>query len=133
MDLLVDLIIYIVKQMTKDKPPSIKPPSFDEVERQKAATERRIREMQAAMAAQQARTKAVKVKRGPSRGAAVAAPAKATRTLSQTPDAWTTSIPDVKSPTAVTSAQGRAPIRELRIPFILGEVLSPPLALREEF
>jgi hypothetical protein len=131
MDLLIDLIIYLIKQLNKDKPRPITPQSYQAIEQQKLAVEQRIREMQAAMAQQQGRVKPVKAKRGPSRGAPVAAPAKAVRTLTQTPDAYTTPPPDVKSPSAVISRQGRAPLGELRVPLILGEILAPPLALRE--
>jgi len=134
MDLLIEIIFKIIKEATQDKPRAVTPRTFQEIEQQKAATEQRIREMQAAMAKQQARTKPAKAKRGPARGAAVAAtaaPAKAAPTLSQTPDIWTTPAPQLKAAPLVSSSRGRAPLRELRIPFILGEVLAPPLALRE--
>jgi hypothetical protein len=131
MDLLIDLIIYIIKQLNKDKPRPITRQNFEAIEAQKAAVEQRIREMQASMAKQQARVKPQRARRGPSRGAPVAPPAKAVRTLTQTPDAYTMPTPDIKSPSVVTSRVGRAPLKELRIPFILGEILAPPLALRE--
>jgi hypothetical protein len=131
MDLLIDLIIYIAKQLNKDKPRQITPQGYQAIEQQKLAVEQRIREMQAAMTQQQARVKPPRGKRRPPRGAPVAPPVQAVRTLTQTPDAYTTSAPVLEAPTAVTSSQRRAPLRELRIPFILGEVLAPPLALRE--
>jgi hypothetical protein len=130
MDVLIDLIIYVIRQMTKDKPSRITPAGFEAIERQKAATEQRIAEMQAAVARQQGRTKPL-VKRGPARGAAVPAAVSATPSLSQTPDIWTTPAPGIKAPSVVMSSRGRAPLKGLRIPIILGEVLGPPIALRE--
>ncbi len=130
MEILIRIIIEIVKAMTKENPSAkrITPEGWEAIEQQKRATEQRIREMQAAIAQQQARAKP-KPKGGPGRGAAVARQAKAVPTLTQTPDAYTTPTPAPKSPT-VSSVDRRAPIRELRVPFILGEIIGPPLALR---
>jgi len=126
MDLLIDLIIFIAKQLNKDRPPRIMPPGFQEIEQQKAATEQRIRELQAAMAQQQVRTKPAKPKRGEARAAA---PAK--QSVTQPPAKWTTPGLSIEVPPVVASSRGRAPISGLRVPLILGEVLAPPVALRE--
>src|SRR5882724_3744422 len=131
MDLLIDLIIYAVKQMTKDRPPRITPASFQEIEQQKAATEQRIREMQAAVARQQSRTKPARTNRGPARGAAAAKAPAVAPSLTQVPDTWTKTAPTLDVPTVVRRAPGRAPLPALRIPIILGEILAPPLALRD--
>jgi len=130
MELLIRLIIEIVEALAKDKPKKATSQSWEAIEQQRLATEQRIREMQAAIAQQKARAKPVR-KRGPSRGAAVAPQAKAVPTLTQTPDAYTTPLSQTAAPSTVASKQGRAPLRELRIPFILGEILAPPVALRE--
>jgi len=132
MNLLVELIVAAIREMSKGKPAKrITAPGWNEIEQQRLATEQRIREMQAAIAEQKARARPKK-KRGPGRGAAVAQEVKAVPTLSQTPDAYTTPMPAPKSPTAVTSgSRGSAPMRGLRLPFILGEILGPPVALRE--
>jgi hypothetical protein len=131
MEILARIIIAIIKEMAKDKPSKkITPVGWEAVEQQKLATEQKIREMQAAIAKQQARTKPVR-NRGPSRGAAVAPRAKAVPTLTQTPDAYTAPISTSGAPLAVSDMRGRAPLRELRVPFILGEILAPPVALRE--
>jgi hypothetical protein len=127
MDLLIDLIIFVVKQMTKDRPPRISPPGFQEIERQKAATEQRIREIQQAVAQQQSRTKPAKPKRKVPRAAAPAA-----GSLTQPPAKWTTPAPAPKVPPVVASSRARAPISGLRIPLIMGEILAPPVALREQ-
>lgn len=127
MDLLIDLIIYAIKQLAKDRPPRVTPPGYAEIERQKAATEQRIREIREAVAQQQSRTKPAKPKRPVARAAA---PAKGS--LTQPPAKWTTPVPAPKVPPAVVASRtGRAPIAGLRIPLILGEILAPPVALRE--
>ena len=54
MDLLIEIIFRIIREATQDKPRAVTPRTFQEIERQKAATEQRIREMQTAMAKQQA-------------------------------------------------------------------------------
>ena len=126
---LIQLIVEIIAAASKEQPKKAKPQSWQAIEQQRLATEQRIREMQAAIAQQKARTKPAR-KRGPSRGAAVAPQAKAVPTRTQTPDVYTTPTPRTTAP-SVASAQGRAPLRELRVPFILGEILAPPLALRE--
>ena len=130
MDLLIQAIVAIIEGLTKDKPKKATSQSWEAIEQQRLATEQRIREMQAAIAQQQARAKPTR-KRGPSRGAPVAPRAKAVPTLTQTPDAYTTPLSQTAAPSTVVSKQGRAPLRELRVPFILGEILAPPLALRE--
>ena len=127
---LIQLIAEIIAGLSKEQPKKAKPQSWEAIEQQRLATEQRIREMQAAIAQQKARAKPTR-KRGPSRGAAVAPQAKAVPTLTQTPDAYTTPLSPTAAPSTVASRQGRAPLRELRVPFILGEILAPPLALRE--
>ena len=127
MDLLINLIIEIIEGLTKGTPKKAKPQSGEAVEQQRLATEQRIREMQAAIAQQKARAKPTR-KRGPSRGAPIAPQAKA---VPQAPDAYTAPLSQTAAPSTIASKQGRAPLRELRIPFILGEILAPPLALRE--
>ena len=128
---LLQFIIEVIAAASKEKPgKKITPAGWDQIQQQRLATEQRIREMQAAIAQQRARAKPVK-KRGPGRGAAVAPQAKAVPTLTQTPDAYTTPMPAAKSPAAVGTGRGRAPLRELRVPIILGEILGPPVALRE--
>jgi hypothetical protein len=130
MDILIDLIIYAVKQMTKDRPPRITPASFQQIEQQKAATEQRIREMQTAIANQQGRAKPARSNRGPSRAAAtVRAPAPA-RSVSQAPDTRARTAPASSVP-VVTHVHSQTPRRDFRIPLIFGEILAPPLALRD--
>ena len=49
MDILIDLIIWLIKNTTKARSPAaprITPPNQQEIDRQKAEVEKRIREMQ---------------------------------------------------------------------------------------
>jgi len=130
MEILIRIIIAIIEGLARDKPGKATPRNWQAIEQQKLATEQRIREMQAAIEQQRAKAKPTR-KRGPSRGAAVAPQAKAVSTLTQTPDAYTIPMPALNVPATSNPARGRAPLRELRVPFILGEILAPPLALRE--
>ena len=125
MDILIDIIIYLVKQFAKTNQPQIRPPTPQELAAQQAAMKQRLEAMQKAMATQQARTKPVAKPRATAKQAA---PAKAS--LSQPPPAWTAAPPSTASVPPVASP-AKAPLPGLKIPLILGEILAPPLALRE--
>ena len=127
MDILIDIIIYLIKQFAKPNQPQVRPPTPQELAAQQAAMKQRMEAMQHAMAAQRARTK---TKPKPRATAKQAAPAKAS--LSQPPPAWTVPAPPLASvPPISAPRKAQAPLPGLKVPLILGELLAPPLALRE--
>ena len=125
MDVLIDLIIYLIKAAAKSRETTA-PPA---VRRQAAATAPQVLAIQRTLAAQQARTKA--------------APARAGRG----PASWSqpgirAAMPPVRqppvppiTPAAVAIVPPRpapAGIPGLKLPFVLGEVLSEPVSLRPQ-
>jgi len=128
MDLLIDLIIAIVKAATKDaKQPTLPAIRFDEAQRQRALAAQMQALQQQAIAGQ---------RRGPVRP--VAAPSRAGRRPQRgTPPALparavATNAPSSPAPARAGQSPGAAAARvPLRIPLIMGEILGPPLALRE--
>lgn len=134
MDLLIDLIVYLIKQAAKASENRAPVATRPGVARPPAAVARQIQTMQRTLAAQTARarpagvaTKARGVTRGPASWAQPAVRA---------------AVPPVNQPPVPTiTAEPSAPRRPapparaipgLRLPFLLGEVLAPPVALREE-
>ena len=127
MDILIDIIVYLIKQFAGSNQPQVRPPTPQELAAHQAAMKQRLEAMQKTVAVQQARTKP---KAKPSATARQAAPAKAS--LSQPAAAWTAPAPrPATAPPAVTAQKARAPLPGLKLPLILGEILDPPLALRE--
>jgi hypothetical protein len=128
MDILVDLIIYLVRKFAESKPSQVRPPTPQELAAHQAAMKQRLEAMQKALAAQQARTQ---LRRKPKAVAKQAAPAKVS--LSQPPAQWTTApAPAASVPPVQTVGKPASPLPGLKIPLILGEILAPPVALREE-
>jgi hypothetical protein len=124
MDVLIDLIIYLIKAAAKSREASAPRPA---VGRQVAPTPQQIEAIQRTLAAQQARTKAAAPR--PGRG----------------PASWAqpgprAAVPPVRQPPvpAITPAAAKvvpprpapAGIPGLKLPFLLGEVLSEPVSLR---
>jgi hypothetical protein len=135
MDLLIDLIIYLIKQAAKAsenrapgaaKPGMVRPPPL---------TPQQVEAVQRTLAAQAARTrpaaaapKARGVARGPASWSQPAVRA-AVPPVNQPPVPLITSEPTAPRPRACAP---RA-IPGLKLPFLLGEVLAPPVTLREEW
>ena len=132
MDILIDLIIYLIKQASKPREPRIAPPTPREQERQRAVLAQRAQSLQKALAAQQARTRP-----GPAAPArqrmTTARVAPSTRPVATRLESDARPAAVVPAPTGsiVASARGRAPLPGLKIPLLLGEILAPPVALRE--
>jgi hypothetical protein len=135
MDILIDLIVWIIKASASSrKPPAqrVTPANQQEIDRQKAEVERRIREMQNALAQQTGRAAPVakqarKVKRTVKQ--ATPPPLPAPPVVLQR---W--SEPQVGSATpVVTRRDSTATLAQKSyiVPLLLGEILAPPLSLRE--
>lgn len=127
MDILIDLIIYLIKQAAKSggKPP-VRPV---QASRPVVAPPAQVQAMQKTLAAQQARTRAApkQSRRGPTSWAQ--------------PDVRV-AVPPVKQPAVLAITPGKARVAPprpkpsgipgLKLPFLLGEVLSQPVSLRDE-
>lgn len=127
MDILIDLIIYLIKQAAKSSGgPTVRPA---QAQRPAAAPAAQVQSMQRTLAAQQARTRPAPKQRG--RG----------------PASWAqpgvrAAVPPVKQPPvpAITPSDAQvvpprpapAGIPGLKLPFLLGEVLSQPVSFRDE-
>ena len=131
MDLIVDILVYLFKQLAKSAEPKVRPPTPQEVAAQQAAMRQRLEAMQQALAAQQARTQPKPPARRAAGMAKQTAPARAS--LSQSPRNGTTPMPSAATLAPLESSPRKrpAPPPGLRMPLILGEILAPPLALRE--
>jgi len=134
MDVLIDLIIYVIRQLSKQSSPqgpSAQRTSAD-IERQKAEVERRIREMQSALAQQKGKAAPLPAPtpRKAKRVAKKTASAEAVPTLARAVETRAVETPVVTAPSrsiSIASTQRRKWI----VPILIGEVLGPPLALRE--
>ena len=132
MDILIDLIIYLIKQAGKsgDARRGVPPPL--PAQRVAQPLPPQAQSMQRALAAQAARTRPATARAGATRGAPASWAQPAVRAaappVNQPPVATIT--PDAGSPRR-PAASSRA-IPGLKLPFLLGEVLSRPVALRDE-
>ncbi|HEY2588820.1 MAG TPA: hypothetical protein VGI81_23965 [Tepidisphaeraceae bacterium] len=136
MDLLIDLIIYLIKQATKASETRAPGPSGQRPVQPPPLSARQVQAMQRTLAVQAQRT----------RPAAAAAPSRA-RGVARGPATWAqpavrAAVPPVNQPPVPRiTAEPAAPRRPqpptraipgLKLPFLLGEVLAPPVGLREE-
>ena len=132
MDLLIDLIVLLIKQATKPRAPTILPPTPQESQRQKEVVARRMQAMRTTLSAQQARTRPAPQRPGAARPGS-AGPASwaqpgvraVVQPVVRTVVASITDAPLARPPVAATRIPG------MKLPFLLGEVLGPPVALRE--
>ena len=125
---LFEIILLIVRALSKPKEPQLPSLTPQQAAAQKAAMQQRLAAMQRAMAEQQAR---VQPKKNVARRPAAAKPASITR---PPPVPQTTSTTSVSSAPVIATAS--APRRTagasgLLVPLVLGEILAPPLALRQ--
>jgi hypothetical protein len=122
MDLLVDIIVQIVKALTKPQQqlPTLTP---QQAAVQQTAMQQRLAAMQKAMAAQQARVQPRKAGRPPSGAKPVAPP--------PVPPPRTRPLAATATPVAAIAPRRANAPSGLLVPLILGEILAPPLALRE--
>jgi hypothetical protein len=127
MDILVDIIVYLLRKFATANPPPVRPPSPQELAAHQAVMKQRLETMQKAMTAREARTQP---RSGPRAVAKRAAPARAS--ISQpsvkraSPAPPLSSVPPVQQP-----AKSPAYLPGWKAPLILGEILAPPLALRD--
>lgn len=127
MDILIDLIIYLIKQASQSRETSV--PRQAQRPRPVAASPAQVQAMQRMLAAQQARTKPApqRAGRGPASWAQPGVRA-AVPPVRQAP------VPAITPAPAAIQPPRRAPagIPGLKLPFLLGEVLSHPVSLRPE-
>ena len=129
MDLLIDLIIALIKAATKEsKPPRLPPVPFDEEQRRALSAQMQALQQQA-IATQ---------RHGPARPIAVpSAAARKPQRRTPKPPALparavaTTAAPVPAPPRTAQPTRAAAARAPLRVPLIMGEILGPPLALRE--
>jgi hypothetical protein len=126
MELLVDLIIAIIKAATSDsKQPKLPSIPFDEERRRALAAQMQAIQQQVIGAPARVPNSAVRLgavrkqQRGPAKPPPLPMPASSR----------SSPLPAVPA-LAVQSRRGNARV-PLRIPLIMGEILGPPLALRE--
>ena len=131
MDILIDLIIYLIKQANKPRQGASAPSK-----KQKSDVHaQRLAAMNKAISVQQKRTQPVQTGKAPVRPPPLVRP----------PASWTQPgvqavVPPVKQPAVPVITRDSIPpvprrstrIPALQLPFLLGEVLDPPLALRDE-
>lgn len=126
MDLLIDLLVLLIKAATKSRAPAVPLPRPQEA----AAAQQQIQQMQRTLAAQQARTRPAprQAGRGPASWAQPDVRA-AVPPVNQPP------VPAIRSDSDFIGRPQPPPrgIPGLKIPFLLGEVLSSPVAFREDF
>ena len=130
MDILIDLIIFLIKQATKPRPPGMVPPRLQSPQPPTALAEQ-IRAMQKTIASQQARTRPRGARQAAGRGPVSWSQPGVTAAVppvSQRPVPPITRDPVAPRPRPSPKTQ----IPGLRLPFLLGEILAPPVALREE-
>lgn len=127
MDILIDLIVALIRQAAKSRETSV--PRQVPAPRQVAPTAAQVQAMQRTLAAQQARTRPApqRAARGPASWAqpgvrAVVPPVRQPAVPAITPT-------DIVLPPRQTAPAG---IPGLKLPFLLGEVLSQPISLRPE-
>jgi hypothetical protein len=121
MDILIDLIIYLIKQATKSGGAKAAPLTQQQAARQRAALARQIQAMQQGQPARKGAAKS-----SSARSPVVRPPALPPAAAQGTP---MSQIQPAARVTRVTSRKAAMP--SMRLPFILGEVLSAPVALRE--
>ena len=132
MDILIDLIIYLIRQFSQPNRPQqrVAPPSAQDIARQKAEVERRIREMQNALAQQTSKAAAAPlpprlVQRAVKKSSEPAPVAHISAPLS-TQQVAETVVPERRS-----MVLAPLPRQGLIIPILLNEVLSLPRSLQE--
>jgi hypothetical protein len=129
MDILVDIIVLIIKGLSKPKQPQVPALTPQQAAAQQAAMQQRLQAMQKVMADQQARTRPKQPVRRPIAGKP-AAPLRPSLVQQSVSTTAASSRPTVAS--AKTPSQTRASASGMLVPLILGEILAPPLALREQ-
>ena len=127
MDILIDLIIYLIKQAAKSSGGSTVRPV--QAPRPVAPPAAQVQAMQRTLAAQQARTRAAP-KRGTKGPTSWAQPG----VRAVVPPVKQPPVPVITPAEAVVVPPRPAPsgIPGLKLPFLLGEVLSQPVSLRDE-
>jgi len=127
MDILIDLIVYLMKQATQSREAKAPPLTPAMAARQRAALQQQIMAMQQKVGAGRTGPMPAKGRLQARRPAAppkiplpALAPARAAQPVGP--------IPVVQRPHEATRSKMA---RSMRLPFILGEVLSAPVALRE--
>jgi hypothetical protein len=131
MDILIDLIIYLIKQASRPRQGPAAPSS----QQKSAAHAQRLAAMNEAVSIQQKRTQPRQTGKAPVRPPPLVRP----------PASWTQPgvqgvTPPVKQPPVPVIARDSIPpvrrrstrIPAMQLPFLLGEVLDPPLALRDD-
>jgi hypothetical protein len=131
MDVLIDLIIYLIKQATKSRESRIAPPSQQELQRRKAAAGQQVAALRKTVATQQARTRPTARPRGQFDPASWTQPAVRPAIVPPVPSRVVPAItpgPDPVQPVRRSSQR----LAGLKLPFLMGELLAPPVALREQ-
>ena len=149
MDILIDLIEWIIKQAVKQRQAQqsrTSPPTTQEIDRQKAEVEKRIRDMQTALALQtrrvapaaQTQRASLAQRANPGQRAKQLQPDRRVVRQSASPIApkaapeprWLAPLGSIGAP-AVEPTPTPLPRQGLIIPLLLGEILAPPLSLRD--
>ena len=155
MDILIDLIEWIIKQAVKQRQAQqsrTSPPTAQEIDRQKAEVEKRIRDMQTALALQTRRVApAAQTQRASlaQRANPVQRANPGQRAKQLQPDRrvvrqlapsiapkpaleprWLAPLGSIGAP-AIERTPTPLPRQGLIIPLLLGEILAPPLSLRD--
>jgi hypothetical protein len=129
---LIDLIILIIKQFSKPSASQqrVAPPSAQDIARQKAEVERRIREMQAALSQHKGKAATAPLPQRRAKPTVKAQPESAPVAHISAPLS-TSQVAETVVPERRATVLAPLPRQGIVIPFLLGEVLAPPLALRE--
>jgi hypothetical protein len=135
MDILFDLIIYLIKQAAKSSERRIVPPTPQEAQRQQAMLAQQIEAMRKTVAAQEARTqpaiqRAGRQTRPVSAGRPPALPVR-TAVVPAAPRVAPLSESQISETAGPRRPSRSTRIPGMRLPFLLGEVLSAPVGLRD--
>jgi hypothetical protein len=135
MDILIDLIIYLIKQATKPpaaSAPQRLPPTPQEVQRQQATLAQQVQAMQRTIAARQSQKRPGAGRSG--RAVQLPPPARVTTAFAAAPVRAVTPPQAVQRvvyqqiPHQIVRPKG---LQELRSLLLMGEMLSSPVALRD--
>ena len=123
-----EIILLIVRALSKPKEPQLPSLTPQQAAAQQAAMQQRLAAMQRAMAEQQAR---VQPKKKPATRPAAAKPASTTRPGPVPQPTSRTSVPSTTAIATASAPRRTAAASGLLVPLVLGEILAPPLALRQ--
>jgi hypothetical protein len=127
MDVLIDLIVYLIKQATQSRQAKAPPLTPQAAARQRAALQQQIMAMQQGLSVRKATAKAPAGRAKSARPPALPkTPASSvTAVLAQPPQSTVAAArPAVDRPKTTS-------LGDMRFPLVLGEILSAPVALRE--